>query len=150
MSRPAKTIILVDDNEQVLSVRSVVIGTWGYNVVKCACAAEALQWLREAQVGAVDLLLTDLVMPGIDGNELARLAKLIDPFLPALVVSGSVTSFDRANHADWFMPKASCSPAELRERVRLMVARKRGPMLPAKKAAIAEMRIAASAERRHA
>jgi hypothetical protein len=49
------------------------------------------------------------------------------PQLPALIVSGTVTAYDRAGRADVFLPKGACSPAELLERVRILVARKRGP-----------------------
>jgi two-component system, OmpR family, response regulator CpxR len=38
-----------------------------------------------------------------------------------------VKAFDRAYHADAFLPKGACSPAEMLERIRVMVAPKRGP-----------------------
>jgi hypothetical protein len=38
-----------------------------------------------------------------------------------------VKAFDRANRADAFLPKGACSPVEMLERIRVMVARKRGP-----------------------
>jgi hypothetical protein len=44
-----------------------------------------------------------------------------------MIVSGTVTGYDRAGRADVFLPKGACSPAELLERVRVLVARKRGP-----------------------
>ena len=60
----------------------------------------------------------------MDGNELVRRAKDMHPQLPALIVSGTVTAYDRAGRADVFLPKGACSPAELLERVRILVARK--------------------------
>ena len=66
-------------------------------------------------------------MPGMDGNELVRRAKELHPGLPALIVSGTVTAYERAGRADVFLPKGACSPVELLERVRILVARKRGP-----------------------
>ena len=75
----------------------------------------------------LDLLLCDLLMPGMDGDELVRRAKQRHPGLPAMIVSGTVTSFDRAAQADVFLPKGAATPAELLERVRILVARKRGP-----------------------
>jgi DNA-binding response OmpR family regulator len=77
--------------------------------------------------GSVDLLLTDLVLPQMDGNELVRRAKEIHPGLPSLLVSGTVTSFDRAAAADAFLPKGACAPAEMLDRIKILVARKRGP-----------------------
>jgi two-component system, OmpR family, response regulator CpxR len=44
-----------------------------------------------------------------------------------MIISGTVNAFDRASCADAFMPKGACSPAEMIERVRILVARKRGP-----------------------
>ena len=76
---------------------------------------------------SLDLVLCDLLMPQMDGNELVRRAKQLHPGLPAMIVSGTVNAFDRALHADVFLPKGACSPAEMIERIRVLVARKRGP-----------------------
>jgi two-component system response regulator CpxR len=53
--------------------------------------------------------------------------KELAPEVPAILISGSVKVFDRAYHADAFLPKGACSPVEMLEQVRVMVARKRGP-----------------------
>jgi two-component system, OmpR family, response regulator CpxR len=125
--RPKKTILCVDDNEQTLSVRSFLLDTRGYRVVSFTNPVEALDYISSALPGSLDLLLSDLLMPQMDGNELVRRAKHLHPGLPALIVSGSVTGFDRACRADVFLPKGANSPSELLERVRILVARKRGP-----------------------
>lgn len=125
--RPKKTILCVDDNEQTLSVRSFLLDTRGYRVVAFTNPVEALDYISSALPGSLDLLLSDLLMPQMDGNELVRRAKHLHPTLPALIVSGSVTGFDRAGRADVFLPKGANSPSELLERVRILVARKRGP-----------------------
>ena len=92
-----------------------------------ATATEALEYLGETAPGSVDLLLSDVILPGMDGNELVRRAKQMQPALPALLVSGTVTNFDRAVAADAFLPKGACTAAELLDRIRILVARKRGP-----------------------
>ena len=125
--RPKKTILCVDDNEQVLSVRTFLLETKGYRVIATRTAQEAMETLEGALPGTIDLLLCDLLMPGMDGNELVRRAKGMHPGLPAMIVSGTVNSFDRAGYADAFLPKGACSPAEMIERIRVLVARKRGP-----------------------
>ena len=71
--------------------------------------------------------MSDLILPQMDGNELIRKAKQVHPGLPTLLVSGTVTSFDRAAAADAFLPKGACTPAEVLDRIRILVARKRGP-----------------------
>jgi CheY-like chemotaxis protein len=125
--RPRKTILCVEDNEQILSVRKFLLETRGYRVVALDNAADALSFLEEAAPGSVDLLLSDLILPNMDGNELIRRAKRLTPGLPTLLVSGTVTNFDRAAAADAFLPKGACTPAELLDRIRILVARKRGP-----------------------
>jgi CheY-like chemotaxis protein len=125
--RPKKTILCVDDNEQALSVRTFLLETRGYRVISSLSAAHALEVIQQSTPGSLDLLLCDLVMPQMDGNELVRRAKHMQPGLPAMIVSNMVASFDRASAADAFLPKGACSPAELIERVRVLVARKRGP-----------------------
>jgi CheY-like chemotaxis protein len=125
--RPRKTILCVDDNEQILSVRKFLLETRGYRVLAVTTAAEAIEHLQQALPGSIDLLLSDLIMPQMDGNELVRRAKQMHPFLPTLLVSGTVSSFERAAAADAFLPKGACTPVELLDRIRILVARKRGP-----------------------
>jgi CheY-like chemotaxis protein len=125
--RPKKVILCVDDNEQTLSIRTFLLETRGYRVLNASTAQAALEILEQTLPGTLDLLISDLLLPGMDGNELVRRAKHIHPALPALIVSGTVTSFDRALAADAFLPKGASSPIELLERIRVLVARKRGP-----------------------
>ena len=125
--RPKKTILCVDDNEQILSVRTFLLETRGYRVIALTDPHQALEVIANSLPGSLDLLLSDLIMPQMDGNELVRRAKDMHPQLPALIVSGTVTAYDRAGRADVFLPKGACTPAELLERIRILVARKRGP-----------------------
>ena len=125
--RPKKTILCVDDNEHVLSVRTFLLETRGYRVIAITDPQEAPKVIANSLPGTLDLLLSDLTMPQMDGNELVRRAKDMHPQLPAMIVSGTVTTYDRAGRADVFLPKGACTPAELLERVRILVARKRGP-----------------------
>jgi CheY-like chemotaxis protein len=143
--RPRKTILCVEDNEQVLSVRKFLLETRGYRVVAMGNAMEALEYLQGAMPGSVDLLMSDLIMPGMDGNELIRRAKQLMPGLPALLISGTVTQFDRAAAADAFLPKGGCAPAEVLDRIRILVARKRGPKKQVQSVGVAEVQRAAMA-----
>lgn len=125
--RPKKVILCVDDNEQTLSVRTFLLETRGYRVLTATSSREALEILERTTPGTLDLLIADLLMPGMDGNELVRRAKQMHPALPTLIVSGTVAAYDRALAADAFLPKGAASPVELLERIRVLVARKRGP-----------------------
>ena len=140
--RPRKTILLVDHNEQTLSVRSFLLDTRGYRVIAVTTAREALEIVERAASGSLDLLLADLLLPQMDGNELVRRAKMRQPELRAMLVSGTVTSAERATFADAFLPKGACSPAEVLERVRVLVARKRGPKKSAARTPAFDLQVA--------
>ena len=122
--KPKRTILCVDDNEQSLSIRKVMLETRGYRVIACNEAASALS---EFKKGGIDLVLTDLVMPGMDGTELVAAVKAIAPEIPAILFSGKIRVYERDTLADVFLPKGMYAPVELLERIRLLLVRKRGP-----------------------
>ena len=122
--KPKRTILCVDDNEQSLSIRKVLLETRGYRVLAYSNAQQALE--RFAQ-GGVDLVLTDLVMPGVDGSKLIRGIKNISPETPAILLSGKVKIYEQETNADAFLAKGMDIPADLLERVRVLLIRKRGP-----------------------
>ncbi len=122
--RPRKIILCVDDNEQALSVRKFMLETRGYRVLTATSGEQALELFRE---NAIDLVLSDLIMPQMDGNQLVERMKQISPEVPMIILSGSVKAYERASSADAFLPKGACTPLDVLERIRVMIARKRGP-----------------------
>lgn len=122
--RPKKVILCVDDNDQVLSVRKFVLETRGYRVLTANTAEQALELYDH---GKVDLVIADLIMPKCSGDDLISRLKEIAPWVPAVLVSGSIKQCDPTSRADAFLPKGGCSPQELLERVRVLLVRKRGP-----------------------
>ncbi len=122
--RPKKVILLVDGNEQALSVRKFMLETRGYRVLEALGAHAALE--RFAQ-GGIDLVVSDLLLPGMDGNEMVRRMKAESPEVPALLLSSTVRDFARAVAADAFLPKGAVTPTEMMERIRVLMVRKRGP-----------------------
>jgi two-component system response regulator CpxR len=122
--KPKKTILCVDDNEQALSIRKILLETRGYRVLACNSGEKALEAFRR---GGVDLVLTDLMMPGVDGSRLIDEVKSISPQTPAVLLSGRVKIYERETLADVFLPKGMYEPAELLERIRVLLVRKRGP-----------------------
>ncbi len=125
--KPKRTILCVDDNEQSLSIRKILLETRGYRVLPCTNAQEALSVFKK---GGVDLVMTDLLMPEMDGGRLIDEIKGLSPQTPAILISGKVKLYDRDTRADVFLPKGLYAPAELLERVRLLLVRKRGPKRP--------------------
>jgi CheY-like chemotaxis protein len=125
--KPKKTILCVDDNEQALSIRKVLLETRGYRVIACNNAEAALEAFRR---GNVDLVLTDLIMPGLDGSRLIEEIKMLSPQTPAVLISGRVKIYERDTLADLFLPKGMYEPMDLLEKIRLLLVRKRGPKRP--------------------
>src|ERR1700675_2126845 len=130
--KPKRTILCVDDNEQSLSIRKVMLETRGYRVVTCTGGQEALERFKK---GGVDLVLTDLTMPGLDGSKLIEELKSLAPQTPAILLSGRVKTYDRDTKADVFLPKGMFAPVELLERIRVLLVRKRGPKRPGQRPA---------------
>jgi two-component system response regulator CpxR len=119
-----RTILCVDDNEQALSIRKVMLETRGYRVVACSNGAEALEIFRR---GGIDLVLSDLIMPGLDGTAVIDHVKAISPQTPTILFSGTIKVYERDTRADVFLPKGMYAASELLERIRLLMVRKRGP-----------------------
>ena len=82
---PARTVLIVDDDE---AVRELVAAVLGYRGCRVYAAANGLEGLLTLQQQRVDLLITDLQMPLLDGRRLARRARHIRPHLPILLISG--------------------------------------------------------------
>ncbi|MFC1751302.1 ATP-binding protein, partial [Pseudomonadota bacterium] len=69
-----ETVLLVDDDEQIVDLLGQVIEKLGYKV-HCATSGESAIEICKANKDAIDLLLTDVVMPGVDGVEVAECFK---------------------------------------------------------------------------
>jgi len=80
-------ILLVDDERVVREVLALLLISLGHTVVAVASGAEALARLEAAE--PYDLVLTDLVMPGLGGWELVRRIRERWPTLPVGVMSGN-------------------------------------------------------------
>ncbi|MFY9648064.1 MAG: response regulator [Terriglobales bacterium] len=122
--KPKKTILCVDDNQQALSIRKILLETRGYRVLACNSGEQALEAFR---CGGVDLVLTDLLMPGVDGSRLIAEVKRVSPQTPTVLISGRTKIYERETLADAFLSKGMYEPMELLERIRLLLVRKRGP-----------------------
>jgi len=82
-----ETILVVEDHPDVLEMTTMVLQHLGFQVVGTTNPWQALDLLRTHQ-GSIQLLLTDVVMPGIDGRELGALARREFPGLRLLLCSG--------------------------------------------------------------
>ena len=83
----SETILVVDDEEQVRSLECGVLQASGYKVLPVGDGEEALRICRESSE-PIHLLVTDIVMPMMNGRELARRVALLHPSMRVLFVSG--------------------------------------------------------------
>jgi CheY-like chemotaxis protein len=89
-----RTILVVDDDPDVRDYAISVLEDFGYRVLSAADGEAALSLLEHDD--AVDLLFTDVVMPGINGFEVARRAVARSPRLKVLFASGYATDLTPA------------------------------------------------------
>jgi len=114
-----ETILLVEDEDAVRDLAREVLQSGGYTVLEARHGHQALE-IAEAYRGPIALLLTDVVMPGMDGPGLARRLASIRPGVRLLYVSGYA---DRVAEAGDGLPAAALlhkpfSPAILAGKVR--------------------------------
>ena len=81
-----RTVLVVDDDANVLDVIAAMLEDLGCNVVSATSALEALSMLSSNE--NISILITDINMPGMDGHELAERAVRIRPSLKVLQLSG--------------------------------------------------------------
>lgn len=82
-----ETILVVEDEPAVLRMLDIQLTLIGYTVLCAAGPSEAIRIMQE-QKGAIDLLLTDVVMPQMNGIELSRRLRAVHPELKCVFMSG--------------------------------------------------------------
>jgi CheY-like chemotaxis protein len=82
-----ETVLIVDDEAALRAVAARILGRSGYRVLTAGSGGEALQ-LVERHDGPIDLLLSDVVMPGMSGPQLGERLRQRDPGLKLLFTSG--------------------------------------------------------------
>jgi CheY-like chemotaxis protein len=118
-ARPGGTVLVVDDQDHLRSIVRDVLEAAGYRVLEAENGAEALT--AAAAAGAeVDLVLTDLTMPGMDGWQLVERLRSTRPGLPALIMSG-LAERDEASKSEAYLAKPFTAEA-LEEAVRRTLA----------------------------
>jgi two-component system, cell cycle sensor histidine kinase and response regulator CckA len=85
----SETVLLVEDHESVRALTATLLERYGYAVIEATSAQEALR-LAEANRGRIDLLLTDVVMPGLSGAAVAERVRELVPGVKVLFMSGYV------------------------------------------------------------
>ncbi|MBU5615199.1 response regulator [Geomonas azotofigens] len=89
METQTRSVLFVDDDEKYRQLVSCIAGDLGFEICQAGSSEEALVVLSGKRFS---LMVTDLQMPGLDGLELAALAKLHDPSMEIVLVSGAVSA----------------------------------------------------------
>lgn len=87
MDSPPETILVVEDEDTVRRVTARLLQRLGYAVTTAASAEEAIT-LHEGRAAPFALILTDVVMPGLTGIELAEVLRKREPDVRILFMSG--------------------------------------------------------------
>ena len=82
-----ETILMVDDDPAIRALLQAALGSHGFKVLTAAGGQEALEMAQNYPY-AIDLLLTDIKMPGMDGRDLARKLAIARPETKVLFMSG--------------------------------------------------------------
>jgi two-component system cell cycle sensor histidine kinase/response regulator CckA len=98
------TVLVVDDDEDVRAVTAAALEHCGFRVIEAASAPEALRLIDETD--EIDVVVTDVVMPGVSGFHVVRGAERRRPGIKVLVTSAYAAGLvDAQLPADRFLPK---------------------------------------------
>jgi CheY-like chemotaxis protein len=112
-------ILSVDDEPGILVSRQLILESEGYRVLSAADGEQALHFF---EAHAVDLVLLDYVMPGINGGVVAQKIKNRNPRVPVVIVSASPVAEEQSlGCVDCFINKGE-GPALLLAKIRQLLA----------------------------
>ncbi len=95
MDKTAEKIVIIDDEKRMCDSLAALLGGEGYQVESFQTSPEAVEAIRHAKV---DLVLTDIKMPAMDGFEILKTVKEIDEEIPVILMTG-YASLDSAVEA---------------------------------------------------
>ena len=94
-----ENILVVDDELSVLQISKEILEMRGYRVMTATDGAEATALFASAEKGSVDLVITDMNMPLMDGSSTIRALRRLSPSLKIIVSSGLLTDVNSAGVA---------------------------------------------------
>jgi DNA-binding NtrC family response regulator len=110
--QPAATILIIDDNEAALNVRKMVLEVAGYSVLTASDVGRAMHLFTAS---TVDIVMSDHLLQGKTGTELAAEMKRLKPTIPIVIMSGVVQEPEGMEHADLFICKGEAPPVWLKK-----------------------------------
>jgi len=82
-----ETVLVVEDEQEVRQLTRTILESYGYRVIEAANSEEALT-IEKAQPGEIHLLLTDVILPGMNGKALSERLRALRPKLKIIFMSG--------------------------------------------------------------
>jgi PAS domain S-box-containing protein len=123
VARGSETILLVEDEPKILKLAATVLESAGYTVLRANSPSEAIR-LASGHVGTIHLVLSDVIMPDMNGRDLARRLVALHPTLKRVFMSGHpagvIASRGMLEQGVHFIPKPF-SIAELTAKVRAVL-----------------------------
>ena len=98
-SGQGKTILLIDDEEMVINMIEMMLRKLGYKVLKAHNGNQGLQ-LFKTNKSKIDLIISDLEMPKMNGKEVLDKLREIDPQIKVMLSSGALTDSDEQSVID--------------------------------------------------
>lgn len=95
-------VLIVEDGEDV---RSIMTSTFGKIFKTTRAAVDGVDGLKQFNEEQPDIIISDIRMPNMSGNEMINTIKEINPDMPIIVVSGHNRLIDKTNKADLFLNK---------------------------------------------
>jgi two-component system cell cycle sensor histidine kinase/response regulator CckA len=125
-----ETVLVVEDSKPLRDLICEALSSYGCSVLTACNVEEALQ-LVSRRKAAIDLLLTDVVMPGMDGTSLAKEVCSLHPETKVLYMTGHSGAFIRADmlNQDVSLIRKPFTPGELSRKIRTMLPAKRDAAL---------------------
>jgi CheY-like chemotaxis protein len=106
------TVLCIDDNETALKIRKMILEVAGYSVLTAIDAESAMQLFTTTPV---DMVISDHLLQGKTGTELAAEMKRVKPTIPIIIMSGMVEQPEGIEHADLFIGKGESPPIWLKK-----------------------------------
>ena len=119
MFEATQTVLIVDDDPQILRLVRAMLGPQGVKVLAAPLPSDALRICGEE---AVDVLISDVTMPEMDGNKLAERVLKLQPRVRVLLISGNVNQAPAVKTGRALFLKKPFFPAELIKLLRQMLA----------------------------
>ena len=118
------TVLVVDDEPTLRKLMQVVLERAGFRVLTAQNGYDAMD-VSESHLGSIDVLVSDVTMPGMDGPTLVDELRETDPNLPVLFVTGSLERVPVSKDKPFPIIEKPFSPGNLVFTIRQLLAQRR-------------------------